>query len=290
VHTKEMTGAMTNTMYVKRTNQQIKSNEGIEYAYRDTGTAGVPLVFLQHFRGNLDDWDPALIDSLSFSRRVITFDNVGVGGSSGVSPNTIQGMARGVLSFLDAMGLAEVDILGFSIGSFVAQELALVRPGVVRKLVLASAAPRGAAGAHGWAPAVIGAVGKPSPGAEDYLSVFFSGSASSMSAGGEVLGRIYSRQTDRDDPVTPETRRAQYDAVCEWGIPNHAMLQRLSAIDAPVFIANGDSDPMIPPHYSHLLAGLIPHAHIKIYKDSAHGFLFQHHEEFSADVASFLGE
>jgi pimeloyl-ACP methyl ester carboxylesterase len=279
---------MTGTTYGERPNERIKSDNGIEYAYRETGSGGTPLVLLQHFRGNLDDWDPALIDALALSRRVIAFDNVGVGGSTGFSPNTMEGMARGALSFLAAMELDQVDVLGFSIGSFVAQEIALSRPGVVRRLVLASAAPRGAAAMHGWAKAVVGAVGKPAPGAEDYMSVFFSGSAASMSAGAEVLGRIYTRQMDRDDPVTAETRQVQYDAVCDWGIPNHAMLQRVSAIEAPVFIANGDSDPMIPPHYSYLLAGLIPQARIKIYEDSAHGFLFQYHEEFAADVAQFL--
>jgi pimeloyl-ACP methyl ester carboxylesterase len=283
-----MTLATAAVTYGERTTERIQGDDGTEYAYREVGVEGTPLVLLQHFRGSLDDWDPALIDALSRMRRVITFDNIGVAGSTGTSPSTIEGMARGALSFLSAMDLDRVDVLGFSVGSFVAQELALVRPGIVRKLILASAAPRGAAGMHGWAPAVIGAVGKAAPGAEDYMSVFFSSSAASMSAGGDVLGRIYTRQTERDEPVTAETRRAQYDAVCDWGIPNHAMLQRVSAIDVPTFVANGDSDPMIPPHYSYLLAGLIPHAEIKIYQDSAHGFLFQHHQEFAADVDRFL--
>jgi pimeloyl-ACP methyl ester carboxylesterase len=91
-----------------------------------------------------------------------------------------------------------------------------------------------------------------------------------------------------DQPTAWQTRQAQYDAVCAWGIPNHALLQRLSAIQHRVFIANGESDPMILPHFSHLLAGLIPGAEIKIYPDSAHGFLFQHHAEFAADVEQFL--
>src|SRR5271163_3152535 len=127
---------------------------GVTYSYRRIGTSNSaqPLVLLQHFRGNLDNWDPALIDALATLRHVVTFDNVGVGGSSGTTPNTIEEMARGATAFLSAMGYESVDLLGFSIGSFVAQEITLARPDVVRKLILASAAPRGAAGMHGWAP------------------------------------------------------------------------------------------------------------------------------------------
>jgi pimeloyl-ACP methyl ester carboxylesterase len=118
--------------------------------------------------------------------------------------------------------------------------------------------------------------------------VFFALSASSKQAGQEALRRMYARTEDRDAATTWATREAQYDAVCAWGIPDHARLQRLAAIDVPVFVANGDSDPMILPRYSYLLAGLIPHARVKIYPDSAHGFLFQHHAEFAADVQAFL--
>jgi pimeloyl-ACP methyl ester carboxylesterase len=107
-------------------------------------------------------------------------------------------------------------------------------------------------------------------------------------AGQEVLRRIYARTEDRDKPTTWDTREAQYDAVCAWGIPDHSRLQRLSGINRPVLVANGDSDPMILPHYSYLIAGLIPRATAKIYPDSAHGFLFQHHAEFAADVEAFL--
>jgi pimeloyl-ACP methyl ester carboxylesterase len=120
--------------------------------------------------------------------------------------------------------------------------------------------------------------------------VFFAGSDTSRAAGQEVVGRLFGARTvDRDAPTDWQTRLAQYDAVCTWGRPNHALLERVSAIDKPVFVANGDSDPMILPRYSYLLAGLIPGASLKIYPDSAHGFLFQHHAEFAADVDAFLG-
>jgi pimeloyl-ACP methyl ester carboxylesterase len=277
--------------YSELPNLLVSAANGTGYAYRDTGgyDGAVPLVLLQHFRGNLDSWDPALVDALARTRRVITFDNAGVGGSAGVTPDTIEQMSRDAIAFVTALGLSQVDLLGFSIGSFVAQEIALRRPALVRRLVLASSAPKGAAGMHGWAPAVIGAVGTPQTSPQEYLSVFFAASEASQQAGKEALGRMYARTEDRDAMTGWATREAQYDAVCAWGIPDHSALERVSAIEMPVFVANGDSDPMILPRYSYLLAGLIPQARLKIYPDSAHGFLFQHHAQFAADVTEFLG-
>jgi len=285
-----MTGNGSNTGYSGLENLRVSAVNGVSYAYRDTGGDGVPLVLLQHFRGNLDSWDPALIDALAPGRRVITFDNTGVGGSTGATPGTVEQMARDAIAFLTALDIGQADILGFSIGSFVAQQLALTCPDLVRRLVLASAAPQGAAGMHGWAPEVIGAVGTPHTTPEAYLSVFFTASAASKQAGGEALRRMYARTQDRDDATSWATREAQYEAVCTWGIPDHARLQRLAALTMPVFVANGDQDPMIVPRYSYLLAGLIAGAQLKIYPDAAHGFLFQHHEEFAADVRAFLDE
>jgi len=276
--------------YSELPNKLVRAANGIDYAYRDAGDGGVPLVMLQHFRGNLDNWDPALIDALASDRRVVTFDNAGVGGSTGTTPNTIEQMARDAVAFITALGLGQVDILGFSIGSFIAQEIALTRSAVVQRLVLASSAPRGAAGMHGWAPGVMSAVGQPQIGPEGFLAVFFTPSPASQQAGQEMIGRMYTRTEDRDAETSWATRQAQYDAVNTWGIPDHSQLQRLSAIGMPVFVANGDSDPMILPHYSYLLAGLIPQARVKLYPDSAHGFLYQHHTEFAADVAAFLDE
>jgi pimeloyl-ACP methyl ester carboxylesterase len=275
------------TSYAECATNTVGAANGVDYAYRELGESTVPLVLLQHFRGNLDYWDPPLIDALATRRKVVLFDNTGVGGSSGTTPSTIAQMAHDAIAFLDALGLDEVDLLGFSIGSFIAQELALIRPALVHRLVLASSAPKGAAGMHGWAPEVIQAVGKPEPDPDGYLRVFFTSSEASRSAGRATLQRIFSR-AEPDRPTTWQTRQSQYDAVCEWGAPNHALLQRVSAIQHPVFVANGDSDPMILPHYTYLLAGLIAHARLKLYPDAAHGFLFQHHDEFAADVEGFL--
>jgi pimeloyl-ACP methyl ester carboxylesterase len=171
-------------------------------------------------------------------------------------------MAHGAIAFIEAIGFERVDLLGFSIGSFVAQEIALIRPDLLRRIVLASSAPQGASGMHGWAPDVIGAVGKPETTPEGYISVFFAPTDTSREAGRQAAGRVFGR----------------------------TLLQRVAAIELPVFVANGDSDPMILPRYSHLFAGLLPDARLTIYPDSAHGFLFQHHSEFATDVNSFLAE
>ena len=247
--------------YLDAENQMLGAAHGVDYAYRSTGDPGAPpLVLLQHFRGNLDNWDPVLIDAVASNRRVITFDNRGVAASSGTTPNTIAQMAVDAIDLIEALEVGAVDLLGFSIGSFVAQEIALIRPSIVRKLVLASSAPQGVSGMHGCAPEVIGAVGKPETSPAEYIGVFFARSETSRAAEQEAAGRIFgARSVDRDAPTSWQTPLAQYDAVCAWGQPNHSMLERVSAIDMPVFVA-----------------------------DAAHGFLFQHHAEFAADVHAFL--
>jgi pimeloyl-ACP methyl ester carboxylesterase len=142
-------------------------------------------------------------------------------------------MAHDAIAFIEALNLHRVDLLGFSIGSFVAQEIALIRPDLLRRAALASSAPHGAPGMHGWAPEVIGAVGAPETSPEGYLSVFFAPTKTSLEAGQEAAGRIFGRTTDRDGPTTWQARQAQYDAVCAWGIPNHSLLERVGAIDLP---------------------------------------------------------
>jgi pimeloyl-ACP methyl ester carboxylesterase len=161
----------------------VSAANGVDYAYRATGDGTVPLLFLQHFRGNLDNWDPALIDALAATRRVATFDNAGAGGSTGTTPGTVEQMARDAIAFPDAMEFGRADIPGFSIGSFVAQDIALIRPEVVRRLILASSAPQGAAGTHGWAADVIAAVGAPKPDPDKILDVFYTQSTASRTAG-----------------------------------------------------------------------------------------------------------
>src|SRR5438034_11789941 len=151
--------ATATVSYTGASTQRVAAGNGIEYAYRDLGAGDVPLVLLQHFRGNLDNWDPALVDALAADRPVVAFDNVGVGATTGRTPNTVEAMAHDAIAFLEAIDLPRVDLLGFSIGSFVAQEMALIRPDLLPRVVLASSTPPGAAGMHGWATEGIGGVG-----------------------------------------------------------------------------------------------------------------------------------
>jgi len=231
--TDERTTADARAGYADALIKRVMAANGIEYAYRELGAGEVPLVLLQHFRGNLDNWDPALIDDLAAERLVVTFDNVGVGGTTGVTPNTVEAMAHGAIAFIEAMSFGRVDLLGFSIGSFVAQEIALIRPDLLRRVVLASSAPQGASGMHGWAPEVIGAVGEPEPNPQGYIDVFFAHTRTSREAGQQAAGRIFGRTTNQDAPTTWPTRQAQYDAVCTWGIPNHSLLERVPRSSSP---------------------------------------------------------
>src|SRR4051812_23733214 len=181
--------------YAETSARRVTADNAIEYAYRELGEGDVPVVLLQHFRGNLDNWDPALVDALAADRRVVTFDNVGVGATTGRTPSTVEAMAHDAIAFLEGLRFHEVDLLGFSLGSFVAQEIALIRPDLVRRIVLASSAPQGAAGIHGWAPKVIGAVGQPDTSPEGYLSVFFASTEASREAGQQAAGRIFGART-----------------------------------------------------------------------------------------------
>ena len=233
---------------------------GVEFAYRRFGSpAELPLVMLQHFRGNLDNWDPALTDALAAQREVILVDYAGVGSSSGEPSGTIASIARQMIAFMDALELGEIDLLGFSIGGFVAQEIALVRPALVRRLVLAATGPKGAPGMHGWREDIAAAArGESKP--ENLLYIMFAHTEASQAKGMEFLGRFIERQDGRDAPTSDAARDAQYDAIVEWGIPDHAALQRLTGIKSPTLVIQGDEDLMIPTKLSHLMAGLIPDA------------------------------
>jgi pimeloyl-ACP methyl ester carboxylesterase len=277
------------TSYQNVPTSVVQGANGINYHYRRVGAQGHrPLVLLQHFRGNLDNWDPALVDALTAGGEVIAFDNAGVGASSGTVPPSVNQMAHDAIAFMVALDLTRVDLLGFSLGGFVAQELALIRPDLVERIVLAATAPQGAEGMHGWVADIIGAVGTHETNADQLLHAFFTDREQSRTSGTEFLGRIFARTEDRDEPTDWATRKSQYDAVVQWGIPNHGMLERLRAITQPVLVTNGDNDRMILPRYSHLLGGLLADATVKIYPDAAHGFLFQHHSEFADDVTRFL--
>jgi pimeloyl-ACP methyl ester carboxylesterase len=265
--------------------------DGDELVYRRFGnrqTAAPPLICLQHFRGNLDSWDPALVDRLAQDRDVILLDNRGVGGSTGVVPDNVTDMARDALAFIDALGLKEVDILGFSLGGYVAQQLTLLRPRLVRRLVLAGTAPQGGPDLHRWSDTVYALATADQPTAEDLLSLFFSPSEESRAKGAEYLQRAYQRQDDRDAPTDLATRDAQLTAITAWGIPDASRLTPVGGNPQPPLAANGDDDQMMRTKNSHLLAEQLPNAELRIYPDANHGFLDQYPERFADDIVAFL--
>jgi len=265
--------------------------DGDSLVYRRFGNERMdapPLVCLQHFRGNLDSWDPALVERLAQDREVILLDNRGVGGSTGVVPDNVTDMARDALAFIDALGLKEVDILGFSLGGYVAQELTLLRPRLVRRLVLAGTAPQGGPDLHRWSDTVFALATADQPTADDLLNLFFSPSEESRSKGAEYLQRAYQRQAGRDVPTDLATRDAQLAAITAWGIPDTSRLNRLAGITLPTLVANGDDDQMMHTKNSRLLAEQLPNAELRIYPDANHGFLDQYPELFADNIAEFL--
>ncbi len=261
------------------------------FVYRRFGNEETPapaLVMLQHFRGNLDNWDPALVDRLAQDREVILLNNRGVGGSTGVVPENVTTMARDALAFIDAIVLKQIDLLGFSLGGYVAQELVLLRPRLVRRLVLAGTAPQGGPDLHRWSEDVYALATPDQPTAENLLALFFSDSEQSRAKGMESIGRLYQREVDRDEPTDLATRDAQLAAITAWGIPDESKLNRLAGITQPTFVANGDNDTMMHTQNSHLLAEHLPNAQLRIYPDAGHGFLNQYPEQFADDVHAFL--
>jgi pimeloyl-ACP methyl ester carboxylesterase len=262
---------------------------GVKYAFRRFGQPdGLPLLLLQHFRGHMDDWDPALTDALAAQREVIIVDYPGVSSSGGHPGRSIGEMAKQMLAFVDGLELEQLDLLGFSIGGFVAQEIALIRPALIRRLVLAGTGPKGAPTMHGWRKDIEENARAPKSGNAEHLYIFFAHSDNGRALGSESLGRQQARTEGREERSSLAARDAQYDSIVKWGIPDHSALQRLTGIKSPTLIIQGDNDLMIPTPNSHLMAGLIPDAKIKIYPDAAHASLFQYPEEAAKDINAFM--
>ena len=268
---------------------QFVEADGIRFAYRRFGQEdGTPLLFMQHFRGGMDHWDPAVTDGFAENRPVILFDNAGVASSSGETPDSIDAMAEHAADFVGALGLSQIDLLGFSLGGYVAQELVLLRPRLVRRVVLAGTAPQGGPNLHRWSDDVYALATPDEPTAEDLLNLFFTCSEQSRAKGMESIARLYQREVDRDEPTDLATRDAQLAAITAWGIPDESKLNRLAGITQPTLVANGDNDTMMHTQNSQLLAAHLPTAQLRIYPDASHGFLDQYPELFADDVHAFL--
>ena len=261
------------------------------YAYRRFGGgAGVPLVCLQHFTGTLDNWDPAVTDALAHGREVILFENAGVGRSTGAVPQTVAGMARHVLAFAKALDLARIDVLGFSLGGMVAQQVALDRPSLVRRMLLVGTAPEGGDDImHLEKPALQRILGDPAlQGSQVLVKLFFAPSATSQAAGAAFARRLAERKDDREPTSGPAVAQAQLTAFRGWEQVHGDRFHQLKRITQPCLIVNGVLDAMIPVSNSYALAEQLPNAMLLTYSDAGHGSLFQFHESFVKHASVFL--
>ncbi len=261
---------------------------GVTYAYRQLGPdTGTPVIFLNHLAAVLDNWDPRVVDGIAAHHRVITFDNQGVGASTGTTPKTIQAMAADAVTFIRALGLTKVDILGFSMGGMIAQVIAQEEPQLIRKLIIAGTGPAGGEGIKNVTKlshldTVRGLLTFQDP--KQFL--FFTRTANGRRAGKEFLARLKERTNNRDKAIALKSYFSQLSAIHHWGLEKPS---DLSVIKVPVLVANGDNDRMVPTKNSADLARRLPNAELKIYPDAGHGGIFQYHHEFVPQALEFLG-
>lgn len=266
---------------------------GTPFVYRELGPKnGIPVVFLQHLGGSMDDWDPTVVDGIAKRHHVIVFDNKGVAGSGGATPTSMPEMGKDAVAFIHALGLRQVDLLGFSIGGFVAQSIAQTEPSLVHKLILAGTGPAGygdqvdADGKSRLGKVLQDAYGKAAAQKKNPRNfLFFTQTDAGQAAAGEYLARLNERQVDRDKPVGQQTLQAQQAAIAAW-LKDEASAS--ARITAPTFIVNGDHDAMVATSNSFELLQRIPGATLSIYPDAGHGGIFQHHVLFVEQALKFL--
>ena len=263
---------------------------GESFAYRDLGvdSGRPPIVLLAHLGATLDEWDPRVVDALAEGRRVIAVDLPGIGSSTGNVPRTIKGMAGAARAFISELGLTRIDLMGFSLGGFVAQQVALDAPNLVRRLVLAGTGPAGGEGidrptgaAYVYLDMLRGVLARTD--AKEFL--FFPRTCDGKAAARDYLARIHERVMDRDSPITLKAFRTQIAAIKAWG---RQQPQDLSRITAPTLIANGDHDRMVPTPLSQDMHRRIPGSTLVIYPEAGHGGVFQYYREFIPTLLDHL--
>jgi pimeloyl-ACP methyl ester carboxylesterase len=264
--------------------------DGADFAYRIIGDAGgPPVVFLQHFTGTLDDWDPAVIDGIAQQHRVIIFDNRGVGRSTGKTPDNVEAMAKDAIAFIEALGFRQVDLVGFSLGGFIAQVIAHDRPELVRRVVFAGTGPAGGKGTSNLGAVLQDAFAKAAEQKKHPKHfLFFSQTKTSQAAADAFLARLEARKDDRDPAASSETTQAQATAIIQWG-KDPGGNRALSAIKQPALVANGDNDIMVPTVNSFALFEALPNAELSIFPDAGHGGIFQYHGAFVEQALRFFG-
>jgi len=282
-----------NNVSIQATTQFLEVKGGARYAYRRFGSGpGLPLLLLQHFTGTLDNWDPALTDALAGGRELILFDNAGLGGSSGDVPTTVAGMAKHATAFLDGLGIGTCDVLGFSLGGMVAQQMVLERPRIFRRLILVGTAPRGGEDImHLEKPSLAKHLQDPSNKGYSVLQkIFFTPTVTGQAAGTAFVERVMQRTKDLDRPSGPEVANAQMAAFREWERFTGKRFGDLREIHHPTLVVNGAHDEMISAINSYWLAENMPNALTLLYPDAGHGSLFQYHDSFARHATAFLSE
>lgn len=276
----------TTTSYVATSSRKVSVN-GINFTYRTLGSSdGVPLILLNHLTGNLDNWDPRIVDGLAAEHRVITFNNRGVGSSEGKVAESIDAMALDAIAFIKALGFDKVDLLGFSLGGFISQVIVQREPQLVRKLILAGTGPAGGEGIKNVTKITILDILKGFATFKDPKTyLFFTRTQNGKHAASKFLGRLKERTDGRDTPVTLSVLNSQLKAIHAFGLEEPS---DLSGITQPTLVANGDDDRMVPTSNSYDLAKRIKNSTLEIYPDAGHGGIFQYHEKFVKSVLEFL--
>lgn len=275
-----------NYNYATVPTQFVEAN-GIKFAYRSYGKEGeIPVIYLNHLAANLDNCDPRIMDAIAAQRHIISFDYRGVGATTGEQGTSIPDMAKDAIVFIHALGYKQVDIVAFSMGGFITQELLLVEPALVRKAILAGTGPRGGKGISDVVDLTYKEIKKGQETSRDAkFYLFFTQNKVGKKAAVDFLKRLKERTENRDTIVGLSVLEKQLKAIETWG---HEQPADLSVFKLPVFIANGDNDRMVPTPNSYDMAKRFPNAEIVIYPNSGHGGIFQYHEEFLKKAIPFL--